>query len=302
MATSTSTVNPGTQRKDNWQLEPVLTFLGFSAFIVYATWRALMNAHWGVEGTQYLAPMYSPYLPEVFHFLGIHVPFLHDPSVPGGLGWLVSPAIFILWAPAGFRATCYYYRKAYYRSFFTAPAACAVDTGVKSPLIALLGTGKKYMGEKVFPMVLQNSHRFFFYLAAGFVFVLSFDAFMAFFLPGWSGIRLAPGNAVLIANVVLLALYTFGCHSYRHLLGGRMDCFSSCPVGNQIHHAWQRQSILNEHHMLFAWLSLFSVGLADFYVYSLSAGLWQEPSLSWTWDQLFTQLSGLFGSIASPQV
>ena len=45
--------------------------------------------------------------------------------LPPVLAW-VSPAFLILWAPAGFRVTCYYYRKAYYRAFFLDPVACAV--------------------------------------------------------------------------------------------------------------------------------------------------------------------------------
>jgi hypothetical protein len=286
VATSTSTVNQGTQRTDNWQLAPLLTFLGFSAFIIYATVRAFQNAYFEVPGTQYLSPFYSPYLPHVFHTLGIHLPFL---EAPGGLGWIVSPAIFILWVPAGFRTTCYYYRKAYYRSFFTAPVACAVDTNPKSPLIALLGSGKRYLGEKAFPLVMQNLHRFMFYVAALFILILAYDAFAAFFLPGYSGIHIGLGAIVFVVNVVLLAMYTFGCHSWRHIIGGRIDCFSSCgPLGHMQNHAWKRQSILNEHHMLFAWLSLFSVGFADLYVFLVSKGVWTDPVFySATWKGIF---------------
>ena len=38
----------------------------------------------------------------------------------------LSPALLILVFPLGFRMTCYYYRKAYYRSFWLSPPACAV--------------------------------------------------------------------------------------------------------------------------------------------------------------------------------
>ena len=41
--------------------------------------------------------------------------------------WTISPALLILIFPLGFRMTCYYYRKAYYRSFWLAPPACAVS-------------------------------------------------------------------------------------------------------------------------------------------------------------------------------
>lgn len=283
MATSTSTVNQGTQRTDNWLLAPLLTALGLGSFGVYAAWRAFMNDYFTVKGTQYLAPMYSPYLPEIFHNLGLHLPI--EQIYHYGLGWIISPALFILWVPAGFRATCYYYRKAYYRSFFTAPVACAVDVKPKSPLIALLGSGKKYMGEKVFPMAMQNLHRFMFYVAALFILVLGYDAFASFFMPQYSGLRIGLGTLIFVVNVVLLAMYTFGCHSWRHIVGGRIDCFSSCgPLGHMQNHAWKRQSLLNEHHMLFAWLSLFSVWGADLYVYLCSAGFITDPvfyQLAW---------------------
>ena len=54
----------------------------------------------------------------------------------------------------GFRLTCYYYRKAYYRAFWRAPAACAV----REP-------HAKYTGETRFPLILQNVHRYFFWIA-----------------------------------------------------------------------------------------------------------------------------------------
>lgn len=287
MATSTSTVNQGTQRTDQWQIAPLLTFLGLGSFGVYAFWRALMNDHFLLEGTQYVAPMYSPYLPHIFAALGIRLPI--ETMYHYGLGWIISPALFILWVPAGFRATCYYYRKAYYRSFFTAPAACSVDVNPKSPLIALLGSGKRYLGEKAFPMVMQNLHRFMFYVAALFILVLGYDAFASFFMPDYSGIRVGLGSLIFLANVILLALYTFGCHSWRHIIGGRIDCFSSCgAVGEMQNHAWKRQSVLNEHHMMFAWWSLFSVWAADLYVYLCSAGFLQDPVLyQASWKGIF---------------
>ena len=52
----------------------------------------------------------------------------------------VSPAIFILPFPLLFRATCYYYRKAYYRAFFWDPAGCAIPEKAKRPGY----TGERY--------------------------------------------------------------------------------------------------------------------------------------------------------------
>ena len=71
------------------------------------------------------------------------------------LGKHVSPALFILPFPLLFRATCYYYRKAYYRAFFWDPPACAVSE---------VAPRKNYTGEREFPFILQNLHRYAFYL------------------------------------------------------------------------------------------------------------------------------------------
>jgi hypothetical protein len=57
----------------------------------------------------------------------------------------LSPALIILIFPLGFRMTCYYYRKAYYRSFWMSPPACAVAEPHKT-----------YTGETRAPLILQN--------------------------------------------------------------------------------------------------------------------------------------------------
>ena len=49
-----------TQRADNWWVQPLLVFLGFSAFIVYSTWAALQGDHFRFG--PYLSPFYSPEL------------------------------------------------------------------------------------------------------------------------------------------------------------------------------------------------------------------------------------------------
>jgi hypothetical protein len=287
VATSTKTVNPGTQRIDNWRLEPILTVFALGLFILYATYRAFQNGFFEVHGTQYISPFYSPYFPHVFNALGIHLNGIETILPGGGLGWLISPALFILWVPAGFRMTCYFYRRTYYRSFFTAPVACAVDAQPKTPLIKLLGEGRKYMGERLFPMVLMNLHRYFFFIAAAFILIHVYDTFSSFFLPGYSGIRVGMGSLIFVIDLVLLSMYTFGCHSWRHLLGGKIDCFSSCPVNEARHHAWTRQSVLNEHHMFFAWVSMFWVAFADFYIAQLSKGVWTDIVFySSTWKGL----------------
>jgi hypothetical protein len=288
--------NPGTQRTDNWQLEPVLTILGIGLFVIYATWRAFQNAHFEVPGTQYISPFYSPYFPHWLHQLGISVKGLETVLPNGSLGWLISPALFILWVPAGFRTTCYFYRRAYYRSFFASPSACAVGPKAGNPVFdalkgtlgRLLGPGKKYTGETALPLLLMNIHRYFFYIAALFILVHIYDTFASFFLPGYAGIRIGVGTLVLVIDLALLSMYTFGCHSWRHILGGQLDCFSSCPMNQVRHHAWQRQSILNANHMQLAWLSMFWVGFADFYISQVAKGAWPDfVFFTATWKGLF---------------
>ncbi len=246
MAQSRTAIGFGkTTRRDAWWLELIPVALVLGAFSVYATWRAFENAFY--EWGPYLSPFYSP---------------LFKPS-----WWPLSPALLILWAPLGFRATCYYYRKAYYRAFFLDPPACAVGEP----------RGHGYRGEASFPLILQNVHRYFLYAALIFLIILWYDAIHAFWFDGKFGIGV--GSLVLLGNISFLSLYTFSCHSLRHLLGGNVDCFSCTVAGGPRHAAWRGLSFLNEHHMLFAWLSLFSVGLSDFYIRLLASGAIQDARL-----------------------
>src|SRR5262249_23994798 len=151
-------------------------------------------------------------------------------------------------------ATCYYYRKAYYRAFFLDPPGWAV------------GERKhEYRGETSFPLILQNMHRFFLYVALIFNVILWYDAIVAFFPGGGFGVTL--GTLVLVLNASLLMFYSLSCHSLRHLVGGKLDCFSCSAPNRARHKAWLRLTKLNEHHMLWAWSSLIVVAGADFYVW-----------------------------------
>jgi len=237
-----------TGRTDSWWVGPLLTALGFGGFILYSTFRAIYNADYLVETAEsahLLSPFYSP--------------LLFRDTLPS---WF-SPAFLILWAPAGFRTTCYYYRKAYYRAYFLDPPGCGVGEA----------RGKGYKGEtRLF--LFQNLHRYFMYLAIGFIFILAYDAVLACIWPTEGGheFGVSVGTLVLAANVVMLSLYTFGCHSFRHLIGGRLDCFACTSFGKPRHKAWCGVSLLNKNHMFWAWTSLFMVGFADFYVWMVSSG------------------------------
>lgn len=239
MASASQVQSNSVAERSAWsQILPVIAGLG--AFSVYATLRAFEGTHfqWG----PYLSPFYSPLLDAHHHY------------------WKFSPALLILGGPLGFRATCYYYRKAYYRAFFLDPPGCAV---AERP-------GRKYSGETKFPFILQNVHRYFLYLAVVFLAFLWHDAVRGFFFDNGFGVGV--GSIVLLVNVVLLTLYLFSCHSLRHLAGGKLDCFSCANFGRERHSTWRGLSFLNERHMLFAWTSLFSVGFADFYVRLVSSG------------------------------
>jgi len=242
-----------TQRKDAWWIGPLLTAFGFGGFIVYSTFRAFWNDgyHLGhgtglFEDKAYLlSPFYSPLI-----------------VMPESLSF-ISPAFLILWAPGGFRLTCYYYRKAYYRTFFMDPPGCAVGEG-----------RKKYSGEtRLF--LFQNLHRYFLYVALIFLILLSIDVVHSCLWPtadGGTTLGVSVGTLVLLANTTLLTLYTFSCHSLRHLVGGKVDCYSCVAFGDMRHKAWKGVSMLNKKHMLFAWASLFGVGLTDFYVWMVATG------------------------------
>jgi hypothetical protein len=238
MASASQTAYQAASSGSWWtQIIPVVVVLG--GFSVYATWRAFEGAFfWAAP---YLSPFYSP-------LIDVHHRY-----------WPYSPALLILGGPLGFRATCYYYRKAYYRAFFLDPAGCAVPERKRN-----------YTGETRFPFILQNIHRYFMYVAVIFLAFLWHDAISAFFFP--SGFGIGVGTLVLLVNVILLSLYFFSCHSVRHLFGGKVDCFSCVKFGGVRHSSWKNLSFLNEHHMLFAWMSLFSVGLADFYVRLVASG------------------------------
>ncbi|HKQ88751.1 MAG TPA: hypothetical protein VJS43_18490 [Candidatus Acidoferrales bacterium] len=235
-----------TLRQDAWWVDILPFAIIFTAFAVYATWRSLAGDYYWAD--PYLSPFYSP---------------LIDPQ---HRWWPFSPAILIMGGPLGFRLTCYYYRKAYYRSYFLDPPACAVGEG-----------RKHYSGERKFPFILQNVHRYFFYIAVFFIVVLWYDAIIAFKFP--DGIHMGVGTLIMLLNVILLTTYTFSCHSLRHLIGGKLDCFSCTAMGGPQHAGWKGVTKLNEHHMFWAWVSMISVGLTDFYIYLVASGVVKDIRL-----------------------
>jgi hypothetical protein len=234
-----------TERTDAWWLQPLVQGLALLLLGAYATWAAFHGRDY--QFGHYLSPFYSPLLKPKW--------------------WPLSPALLVLGAPLGFRGTCYYYRKAYYRAFFADPVACAVGEP----------RGSGYVGEASFPFVLQNIHRYLIYLAIPILFFLWWDIVNGFIFDGHFGVGV--GSLVLLASNSLLTMYTFSCHSIRHLVGGRVDCFSCVVAGGPRHKVWSTSSWLNSHHMAWAWWSLGFVCFADLYVRLCAIGVWHDLRL-----------------------
>jgi hypothetical protein len=248
-----------TMRRDRWWVQPAIVFVLLSSFIVYATWAAFQNAHYAYG--PYLSPFYSP---ELF---GSSPHAWFGPKPEWWPGWLpFSPALLILPFPGIFRVTCYYYRGAYYKAFWADPPACAVGE-----------PRTRYRGESTFPLIVQNIHRYFLYIALGFLVVLAYDVYTAFWFTdpatGQTSFGIGLGTLILAANVALLTGYTLGCHSMRHVVGGYLDRLSRAPVRRR---AYECSSCLNRAHLRWAWASLFSVAFADLYVRMCSMGIWSD--------------------------
>lgn len=240
-------------RRDRWWLYPGATFVGFTAFVVYSTWRAFSGANY--YAAPYLSPFYSPCLST------------HCVNAASDFGqpidwWPLSPSLLILIFPLGFRLTCYYYRKAYYRSFWLSPPSCAVAE-----------PHKRYTGETRFPLILQNIHRWFLYASILVACVLTYDAVIAFRNPAHEWGHAGLGTLILVANSILIWGYTLGCHACRHAIGGRLRHFSKHPIR---YRAWTMVSRLNGRHAQWAWASLFSIWIADLYVYLLAIGAFSD--------------------------
>jgi hypothetical protein len=247
---SRASIEEKTLRTDRWWLSPLTTFVVFGAFVVYATVRAFQGSDY--YAAPYLSPFYSP-------CLGDCVKGSSDFGQPFDW-WPLSSALIILIFPLGFRMTCYYYRKAYYRAFWLSPPACAVA----EPHSA-------YSGETRFPLILQNAHRWFWYVAVLFAVLLTYDAILGFRDEDaeWNGIHMGLGTLLMLVNAALIWLYTLSCHSCRHIVGGRLRHFSKHPVRYRM---WTFVSKLNGSHPRYAWYSLFSIAIVDLYIFLIANG------------------------------
>jgi len=251
-----------TLRQDRWWQSPAISAAVLLGFVAYATWAAFANANY--YSAPYISPLYSPCLAvSCAHATAGHA-IVNAPHIGiFGTWWPISPAIIILIFPLGFRLTCYYYRRAYYRSIWQSPTACAV-----------VEPHRRYSGETRFPLILQNIHRYFFYFGLIFNGILTYDAVVAFQNPGGQWGHMGLGTVVLCVNAVLLWLYSLSCHSCRHIVGGRLKHFSKHPIRFRM---WGFVSRLNRRHSNLAWASLIFVALTDLYVRLVAGGAFHDP-------------------------
>ena len=244
-----------TGRRDRWWRVPLATATALTAFTIYTFVILAMGSDFEYHrnGAYYLSPFYSPDL----RGIGIHL------SLYG---------FFVAWVPGGFRLTCYYYRKAWWRSFLLSPPACAV-AGPR---------GRRYTGESRFPFVLNNLHRFFLYLTLVVVGFLWYDAIRSFFFRNANGslhFGIGLGSLIMLVNVILLSGFTFGCNSMRHLVGGKLDCFTCSRSAQVRHRAWLGVTALNRFHMQWAWVSLVAVATTDLYIRLAASGVFTDPRI-----------------------
>jgi hypothetical protein len=252
-------ISARTLRTDRWWQAPLVTSVLLALWVAYGLVRTASQRDYFVEKYHYLSPFTSPCVTascvEPSRDLGTW--FGH---LPPFLPFAILSLPFLL----GFRLTCYYYRKAYYRSFWLSPPACAVAE-----------PHARYTGETRFPLILQNVHRYFWLIAVVISLVNTYDVIRAF-QGGDGGIGLGLGTLIMLANVVLLWCYTLGCHSCRHITGGRLRNFSRHPLRYK---AWTMVSWLNARHMQFAWTTLTTLVITDGYIALVSAGVFADPRI-----------------------
>jgi hypothetical protein len=245
-------ISDRTLRKDPWWRAPRITATLLTIWVAYATVHVFLGKWYWVPQYHYLTPFYSPCisgecakgsaslgtwfgkLPPVVPYAAISLPFV-----------------------LGFRLTCYYYRRAYYRAFWRAPAACAVREPHAS-----------YTGETRFPLILQNLHRYFFVAVLLISVLNTYDVVQAFRGPNGSfGFGL--GTLIMLVNVAFLWAYSLSCHTCRHITGGRLKNFSRHPLRYKM---WTRVSWLNARHMQLAWITLGTLLVTDLYIMLVASG------------------------------
>ncbi len=256
-ASGRARISARTLRTDNWRFAPILTFSLLTLWVLYAVWRTASQTAYFAPEEHYLSPFTSPCVsascPPGARDFGTWFG-----EMPPFIPLAIISLVFLL----GFRLTCYYYRRAYYRSFWASPQACAVAEPHKS-----------YSGETRFPLILQNLHRYFFFMAGLISVINTWDVIQAF-RPEGHDFGFGLGTIIMLINVILLWTYTISCHSCRHIIGGRLRNFSSHPMR---YAAWGFVSKLNTKHMHLAWTTLATLAITDAYIGLVASGTISDP-------------------------
>lgn len=231
-----------TLRNDKWWLLPLVEDIVIVIFILYTVADMLF----GTSGMTYSS---NGYVSPIF---GINI---IPQSFYASLGWssAISTAWIFIWAPLGFRASCYAERKIYYRGFFATPPACAVN-GID------VRRGK-YTGERALPFILNNFHRYFAYLTFVLMVLQTIDVLVA--LTYGIGI----GTILMVITAVFLSFYVYGCHALRHAVGGGRNCYTCGSVAKVQYKFWRIGTRLNEHHERWFWCSLIMVMVVDLWIH-----------------------------------
>ncbi|MEC9162314.1 MAG: hypothetical protein VX919_05940 [Candidatus Thermoplasmatota archaeon] len=225
--------------------------------MVYTVWRLFImdgDIHYGDH--RVVSPIFSP---DVLYYSGLT-------DYPG---WLNS-AILILWLPFGFRGTCYYMRRVYYRSFFASPVACWVDEPDINKKIG-------YAGEKRL-FIFNNLHRYFLYAALAILLFKWWDVVHSMRIT--ESFILDFGTIVLATESFLLTMYVTSCHAFRHLVGGMLDRWDGGMAGFRGRlHSFVTKPWINRSHGFWFWTSLGFVFIGDLFVMSVANGTIPESSI-----------------------
>ena len=249
-----------TNRIDNWLRQPLAMGIALTAAMIYTAVRLFLypdTIHYDVNGATVMSPIFSPNVLE-WELFG-----LKEWGETDAPSW-VNAAILVLWIPFGFRGTCYYMRRVYYRTFFASPVACWVDEPEINKKIG-------YKGEKRL-FIFNNLHRYFLYAAMIILAIKWWDVthtlhFTEGAAQGWG---ICIGTLVMGFEAFLLTMYVTSCHALRHLAGGVLDRWTS-PIAKLRGKLFGRISVLNRSHGFWFWTSLTFVFLGDLWVLAVDA-------------------------------
>ena len=244
-----------TNRVDNWWSQPLAMGIALTLALLYTFWRLFLHdtgISYQLDGSTVMSPIFSPNVLE-WDLFG-----LSEWDHPH---W-VNAAILVLWIPFGFRGTCYYMRRVYYRTFFASPVACWVD---EPDINKKLG----YRGEKGI-FILNNLHRYFLYAAMIIIAIKWWDVTHTLtFESGQYGFSI--GTLVMAIEAFLLTMYVTSCHALRHLAGGMLDRWTT-GISRLRGKIFGKLSITNRSHGFWFWTSLAFVFIGDLWVLAVNEG------------------------------